>query len=332
MKWITRVFLLVCCVGLFADSYAQEIPQGIYYQAVARSENGNELTEYLLGIRINILDETDIVYTELHSAVTDQFGLFELVIGGGNVEQGTFSGINWSSGNHFLNVELDLGDGFIDISTTQLLSVPYSLYAERAASVDNTDDADANPSNELIESFSVVGNNLVLTDAGNTYIVPLSSIAEDDGDWTISSNTGIPILIAPGFNVGIRTTNPTSTLSVDGSLSLGVRTIESNASQTVETSVGIEHSQVLCDVVNGSITVSLPSASQCRGRTYIFKRYDSSSTNYSADSNNVASLIPATGETIDNKTELILDGNVFEQLALLSDGQNWFITSYSNNP
>ncbi|MBL7943327.1 MAG: hypothetical protein JNM00_11200, partial [Flavobacteriales bacterium] len=49
------------------------------------------------------------------------------------------SGIDWSTGNYFLEVLQDLGSGYVTIGTSQMLSVPYSLYAESAnVQTDNT--------------------------------------------------------------------------------------------------------------------------------------------------------------------------------------------------
>jgi uncharacterized protein (TIGR02145 family) len=40
--------------------------------------------------------------------------------------------VNWANGGKFMQVELDLGSGFVDIGTQQLLSVPYALHSEHA--------------------------------------------------------------------------------------------------------------------------------------------------------------------------------------------------------
>lgn len=329
MKWIARIFLSLTWIFLFTEIYAQEAPQGIYYQAVARGTDGNELIEEPLSLRINLLDEDGTIYTELHSETTDQYGLFELVIGSGTVESGSFSSISWGTEDHFLNVELDLGDGYVDVSTTQLLSVPYSLYAQRAATADNVDDADANPTNEIVESFSVNEGNLELTESGNLFSIPISDIA-NDGDWNINSEN--QTLTTENFNVGVNTTTPSSLLTINGSVATNVVTIDSDPNETIFTSIGINNCIVICDVVNGSISVSLPPATESLGRIYMLKRLDSSSTTYSANSDNQLTLEPINGETIDNKTDLTLDSNDFEQVSLVSDGQNWFVLSYSTNP
>jgi uncharacterized protein (TIGR02145 family) len=37
--------------------------------------------------------------------------------------------VNWANGSKFMQVEIDLGQGFLDLGTQQMLSVPYALHA-----------------------------------------------------------------------------------------------------------------------------------------------------------------------------------------------------------
>ncbi len=329
MKWIAKA--LVTCVLIFQINIllGQGAPQGIYYQAVARGESGSELTDADLSIRINIEDEDGVVYTELHNSTTDSFGLFELFLGTGQVELGEFSTISWGIESHFLNVELDLGDGFIDVSTTQFLSVPYSLYSQRAATADDVNDADSNPVNELTQDFSINGDNLELTDAGSTFSIPLSDIA-DDGDWDI--NSGNQTLTTENFNVGINTVNPSSTLEVNGSIGMNTSIVLSDPNETIESNLGINNSVVLCDVVSGSIIANLPDAQICTGRTYYLKRFDSSNNNFGFSSGGTLTVAPIPGQSIDNKPSIELDSNTWEQMTIISNGSNWYILSYNTNP
>lgn len=330
MRWILKAVLAVVLLFQTNILLSQEAPQGIYYQAVARGESGSELIESSLDVRINIEDENNIVYTEIHNPTTDSFGLFELFIGGGQVEFGTFSSISWGTENHFLNVELDLGDGFIDVSTTQLLSVPYSLYSARAATADDVNDADADPVNELVQNFSINGTALELTDSGNTWSIPLIEISDDE-DWDV--NSGNSTLSTEGYSVGINTTNPSSTLEVNGSFGLTTLRVNSIPGEIEIADLGVNNSVVLCNVVAGAIQVNLPNAELCAGRTYFLKRYDSSTTNFGFSSSNGTLTIQAMeGQSIDNNQNIVLGSNTWEQISVISDGQNWFILSYNTNP
>jgi hypothetical protein len=69
---------------------------------------------------------------------TNAFGIFTVVIGGGNISTGDLDSINWSSGTYFLQVETDPtgANNYIDMGTTQLMSVPYSFYSNKAKRAD----------------------------------------------------------------------------------------------------------------------------------------------------------------------------------------------------
>src|SRR5699024_5015289 len=99
---------------------------------IARDSNGNALANQTLGIRINILDAANTaVYVETHSATTNAFGLYHIAIGDGTPVTGTINTVDWANGNKQIKVEIDPNGGtnYTDLGTTELLSVPYALYA-----------------------------------------------------------------------------------------------------------------------------------------------------------------------------------------------------------
>ncbi|MEO1216900.1 MAG: tail fiber domain-containing protein [Bacteroidota bacterium] len=131
-----RILLLTFCFFalLWGDLSAQVVPQGIPYQAVAR-DNQTLLTNQTFNVRFSILQGGNVVYQEIHTVQTNEYGLFTAVIGGGLPNLGQFDNIDWGSQAHNLQVELDNGQGFVNMGTTPLESVPYSLYAEEAQSL-----------------------------------------------------------------------------------------------------------------------------------------------------------------------------------------------------
>jgi hypothetical protein len=133
MKKICTFLLTVSIVLLACQSYAQ-VPQKINYQAVARNSSGALLASTNIAVRISIHDGSatgTTVYQERHTATTNTLGLFSFGIGTGSVITGTFAGIDWSTGNKFLQIELDPAGAtsYIDMGTQELLSVPFALYA-----------------------------------------------------------------------------------------------------------------------------------------------------------------------------------------------------------
>ena len=120
-----------------------QVPQGVNYQAIARDASGNPLQNRSVSVRVAVLDGVNpgvTVYQETHTALTNQFGLFTLKVGMGNPTIGSFNTINWAGGNKYMLVELDVngGSNYLNMGVTQLLSVPYALYAENSGGTAGT--------------------------------------------------------------------------------------------------------------------------------------------------------------------------------------------------
>lgn len=136
MKNSLLLFLTVAALQLFSQAPP---PSKLNYQAIARNAQGNVVASHQVKVRFTIKDLTSTgatLYVETDTATTNQFGLFTAVIGSGTVVSGSFNTINWGSGDKFLQVEYDPNGGntYADLGTTQLMSVPYALYANQAAS------------------------------------------------------------------------------------------------------------------------------------------------------------------------------------------------------
>jgi hypothetical protein len=74
---------------------------------------------------------------ETQTPTTNTNGLASIEIGVGTVVSGNFSTIDWSNGPYFIKTETDPigGVSYTITGTSQLLSVPYALYAKSAGSV-----------------------------------------------------------------------------------------------------------------------------------------------------------------------------------------------------
>ncbi len=119
---------------------AAPLPQGIPYQAAARDAQGQSLVNAAVNVRFTLHEgaaDGAASYAETHALTTNSVGLFNTVFGNGTPEQSAFDSINWAATTKFLQVEIDLGEGYVDMGTTQLLSVPYALRSDEAARVKN---------------------------------------------------------------------------------------------------------------------------------------------------------------------------------------------------
>lgn len=133
-----KIFILLVLVAAGFTTQAQA-PQAFKYQAVARDASGNTLANQNVSFRISILQGSSsgtTVYSETHATTTNAYGLANLNIGAGTVVSGTFASISWGGNNYFIKVEMDPAGGtaYMLMGTTQLLSVPYALYAETSGS------------------------------------------------------------------------------------------------------------------------------------------------------------------------------------------------------
>lgn len=130
-----KLFTLLALAITFIST--AQAPQGFNYQATVRNSSGALIINQNVLFKFNVMlnSQTSLpVYSESHQAPTDDLGQVNLVIGTGTATTGTFTGINWASGTYYLGIELNTGSGYVAMGTTQLLSVPYALYANSAGS------------------------------------------------------------------------------------------------------------------------------------------------------------------------------------------------------
>jgi hypothetical protein len=133
-KWLFVSLALLCTVNTYAQN-------SFRYQAVARDSSGDAISNQLIGVQISIiLDDiaNSPIYQEMHQPTSNDYGVLNLNVGDGIPLVGDFASINWSQ-TSFIKVELDItgGTNYTVESTSQILSVPHALYAERAGSVTN---------------------------------------------------------------------------------------------------------------------------------------------------------------------------------------------------
>jgi predicted lipoprotein with Yx(FWY)xxD motif len=129
-KILSLLIVLMAVTGLLQA----QAPQGFNYQGVARNSFGTVINNRPISLRMSIRDLTSggtVLYSERHTVNTDQYGVFAISVGNGTVISGTFNTIPWAVGNKFLQAELDPNGGttFINMGTTQLMSVPFALVA-----------------------------------------------------------------------------------------------------------------------------------------------------------------------------------------------------------
>ena len=187
------IFLLFTSYCLLPTATAQS-PEKMSYQAVIR-DAGNHLVTTQIGMRISILQGSEsgtVKYVETQTPIPNENGLVTIEIGGGSVVSGTFAGIDWSDGPYFIMTETDIDPaggltGYTITGTSQLLSVPYALYANTVASYPETDPeyTGSQAANITASDISKL-NNLSGTNTGDQTLSDLGGVA---GNEAISGET-----------------------------------------------------------------------------------------------------------------------------------------------
>jgi hypothetical protein len=134
MKCLKHIFVaLALCI--VATVMAQS-PPAFNYQAVVRNGSGAVVASTAVKFKFSIHDVNPggtIVYQETQSVTTSAFGLANTTVGTGasTGTGGAFTAISWGAGAKYLQVEIDPtgGSSYTDMGTSQLMSVPYALYA-----------------------------------------------------------------------------------------------------------------------------------------------------------------------------------------------------------
>jgi hypothetical protein len=140
-----KIYTILMTVLFSTVIFAQ--PQKMSYQAVIRNSSNALVTSTAVGMRISILQATatgTAVYVETQTPTTNANGLVSIEIGGGTVVAGTFANIDWSTGTYFIKTETDPtgGTSYTITGTSQLLSVPYALFAKTVSGTSGTNTGD----------------------------------------------------------------------------------------------------------------------------------------------------------------------------------------------
>ena len=239
-----KKFYTLLTMLMLAGCLLAQVPQSFNYQAVVRDGGGNIISNTQIGMRISILQGSTsgtAVCIEEYTISTNDFGLVTLAIGIVNTTD--FGSIDWSADSYFVKVEIDQAGGtdYIDMGTTQLLSVPYALHAN---TVENITEVDGSITNEIQDlSNSVNGNDVTINitdgtgttfsiddgDSDNTNELQTLEFSNDTLSLSEGNNVVLPYdlsgwerkedtLFYLKGNIGIGTENPTQKLEVNGNV------------------------------------------------------------------------------------------------------------------
>ena len=148
------LFFLICAIS-FRSANAQVLtqPDGILLQLVARDASGNAASVRNVYSKVTLIKTSatgEVVYVESHKTVTMSDGIFTIIIGKGSRISGASSltAIDWRSDLYFLNLKVaieptiptpgwDPNNEYVDMGTSQMWTVPYAFFANRANIADS---------------------------------------------------------------------------------------------------------------------------------------------------------------------------------------------------
>jgi hypothetical protein len=133
MKTIISIAVLFISLPVFSQP-----PLKMNYQLVIRNSSNALVTNQQVGIKVSILQGSStgvVAYAETYTPTTNANGLATFIIGDGTVVTANLANINWGNGPFFIKTEVDPtgGTNYTISATSQLLSVPYALYAGNLA-------------------------------------------------------------------------------------------------------------------------------------------------------------------------------------------------------
>jgi len=138
------LFIFLMCFTLFSFRlHAQSAKPGINFQAIARDQAGNPANNRKIYIESTIVKGTAngvIVFGEHHESNSNEFGVFNIIIGKGERFTGVndIFGIDWSSTKYYFHLRIaitplspsmnwDFNKEWIDIGTVEFGVVPYAI-------------------------------------------------------------------------------------------------------------------------------------------------------------------------------------------------------------
>lgn len=203
-----KTTLIVLLLSTFSILFAQA-PQKMSYQSVIRKTDGTLVVNTVVGLKISILQGSEngtATYVETQTVTTNANGLATLAIGGGTPVTGTFAEINWGTGTYFIKTETDPtgGTNYTISGTSQLLSVPYALYAGSSQNKGKTSIViTGNITNEqaatqIAAEFGPYTENVYIRNTTTLTTVDLSAIASLI-NLSISENTNLTSINLSGL-------------------------------------------------------------------------------------------------------------------------------------
>jgi hypothetical protein len=194
-----RIFSLIFSCILMLSAIHAQLPQGFKYQTIVRNNAGLAIASDSISFRLSILAGSSTgtaVYVEAQSVKSSPLGVVSLMVGAGTPVTSTFNLIDWSSGNYYLQVEVEAygASTYSMMGTSQLVSVPYALYAKSSGAGQWSGDSKSISYNGSVGIGGIVNQDTALTDTilfevKDRYGSPVFRVQESGVRVFVSSGT-----------------------------------------------------------------------------------------------------------------------------------------------
>jgi uncharacterized protein (TIGR02145 family) len=317
-------------------------PQAFSFKATIQGANGQTVVNKTIRLRISILQDDIngfVTYSEYFTPTTNHYSQVDVEIGRGNVLSGIFSAIDWSAHKYYLKVEVDAKGGinYQLLSVTQLLSVPYALYAGKAGSVANFNELDPIFTTHPAFSYSpfLLNNGNTAFSWGNHASEGyLKSFTETDPIFSVSVANGITNTMISNWNTAFGWGNhPTEGYAtIDGVQTLTNKTL---ILPVINSPTGLVKADVGLDEVDNTPDLLKPISSLTQSALELKENILTFTNPLNREANNI-SLPPASNISggylsIADKTKLDGLHNADGSETILTAGENITVSGTGTN-
>lgn len=194
MKLVLVRTLLIASLVFMTGTIIAQPPPAMNYQLVAKDPLGNVAKNRKIYTKIIIYQSSPTngpkVWEESHVSNSNDDGVFTVVIGRGTKSATTtlqdIGKIDWGNGPFFLNTKVAVepsvpaawwvaADNYLDMGTTQMMSVPYALFAGNASVTNVNTSIQPGPPNTFLITDSLGNVNWQTPQAANQAVTTITN-------------------------------------------------------------------------------------------------------------------------------------------------------------
>lgn len=205
MKNTTIKLGILLLLVFLTESLVAQPPPFWFLQSVAKDNQGNPARNRTIHLRIAIYQARPVggvlVYEEAQQVQSDNDGVFGYTMGRGirstnPALKDSLNQIDWGNGPYFVNTKIAIApsipapwwiaaNNFVDIGTSQIMSVPYALYAGNASVTNVNTSINPGPPNTFLTTDSLGNVNWTTPQAAQVNVTQVTNF-----NLTLSVTTG----------------------------------------------------------------------------------------------------------------------------------------------